>query len=116
MDKQAEAATKLQNTLFDEVYLPRFKQACAQLKVAFETDEDLVAGLETAAMLKAAEQELREQGVDTRPSFQKQARDMLWGALNQGTSEQPATAENVKRAFAEALAAGTKQNEEDTNE
>lgn len=106
MEKQAEAATKLQSLLFDQVYLPRFKQACDRYKVAFETEEDLVAGLETAAMLKAAEQDLRSQGIDTRPSFQKQARDMLWQTLYQDRPEQPEANETIKQAFLDVLAAG----------
>jgi hypothetical protein len=104
MEKQAEAAERLQSTVFNEVYLPRFKEACARSGITFDSDEDLVAGLETAAMLKMAEADLREQGIDTRPSAKKQARDMLKEAMF-GNEEENTANEGVKSALADLLSA-----------
>lgn len=106
MEKQAEAAARLQNVLFDEVYLPRFKQACAEKGITFDSDEDLVAGLETAAMLKMAEEQLREGGVDPRPSAKKQARDMLKVAMfGEDPEAQQTGMENVKSALSSLISA-----------
>lgn len=103
MDKQAEAAVRLQNVLFDDVYLPRFKQACAQQGIEFADEDELTAGLETAAMLKSAETQLRNQGIDPRPSPKKQARNMLKQAMF-GSEQETQGAENVKSALSELLA------------
>lgn len=112
MNKQAEAVVQLQNVLFDDVYLPQFKQACAQQGIEFANDEELVAGLETAAMLKSAETQLREQGVDPRPSPKKAARDLLKQAMFGTNPEQEAQgAQKVKSALSELLAVATEQSE-----
>ena len=106
MDKQAEAEDRLQSALFDQVYLPRFKQACDKVGIKFDNDEDLLAGLETAAMLKMAEEQMREQGVDPKPSRKKQARDMLKVAIfGEDPKAQAAGAESVKNALSDLLLA-----------
>lgn len=105
MNKQAEAASaQLTDVMFKDVYLPRFKQACAQQGIEFPTDEDLVAGLETAMMLKTAEAQLREQGVETRPSFFKESRDLLKQAMFGRQEEAPAL-DGVKKAMANLIQA-----------
>lgn len=109
MEKQAAAAEKLQGALFDEVYLPRFKQACADVGISFDSDEDLVAGLETCAMLKMAEAGLREQGIETRPSAKKQARDLLKQAMFGAEEQEAPASDNVKSALAELIAASTEE-------
>ena len=117
MDKQAEAAARLQDVLFDEVYLPRFKQACATKGITFDTDEDLVAGLETAAMLKMAEQQMREQGIDPQPSAKKQARDMLKQAMfGANPEDQSQGSEHVKSALSDLLLAAQGADEQKPDE
>jgi hypothetical protein len=113
MEKQAEAAVRLQNVLFDEVYLPRFKQACAQHGITFDSDEDLVAGLETSGMLKVAEANMREQGIDPQPSAKKQARDMLKVAMfGEDPEAQHTGMENVKSALSELITAANESEPE----
>lgn len=104
MDKIAQAEKQLQDQLFDQVYVGQFKQACAKQGITFETHEDLVAGLETAAYLKMAEAQLREQGIDPRPSMKKQARDMLKQAMF-GAPEQPAATDEGVISIKSAMAA-----------
>ena len=119
MEKQAEAAARLQNVLFDEVYLPHFKRACAEKGITFDNDEDLVAGLETAAMLKMAEHQMREQGVDPKPSAKKQARDMLKVAMfGENPEVQQEGMENVKSALSALISVsqGAEAEEQKPNE
>lgn len=104
MDKHAEAEQQLQSALFDQVYLPRFKQACAQVGIEFGNDEDLLAGLETVAMLKMAEEQMREQGIDPKPSIKKEARDKLKVAIfGEDPKAQQVGLDSVKSALSNLL-------------
>lgn len=111
MDKQAEAAARLNETLFNQVYYPHFKQACAKRGIEFDNQEDLIAGLETVAMLKEAEAALRAQGVDPRPSAKKQARDLLKQAMYGETQSAETELSGVKQALADLISASTAQEE-----
>lgn len=81
MEKQAEAAAQFQQTVFTEAYIPMFIEKCAQVGISINSEDDLLAALETAGMLKAAQAELQAKGVDTNPSPKKAVRDLLKQAM-----------------------------------
>ena len=105
MDKQAEAAAKFQSSVFSEMFVPKFIEKCAAKGITFETEEDLIAGLETAGMLKAAQEQMRAQGVDPTPSPKKAVRDLLKQAMFAEKPAEQGSLEGVKQAIAEMVSA-----------
>ena len=104
MEKQAEAAAKFQQAVFTEMFVPKFVEKCAAQGITFKDEDELVAGLETAGMLKAAQAELQAKGVDTNPSPKKAARDMLKQAMY-GKTEPAQNLSGVEQALAGVIAA-----------
>ena len=104
MEKQAEAAAKFQQAVFTEMFVPKFIEKCAAHGITFKDEDELIAGLETAGMLKAAQAELQAKGVDTNPSPKKAARDMLKQAMY-GQAEPAQNLSGVEQALAGVIAA-----------
>jgi hypothetical protein len=106
MEKQAEAAAKFQQAVFTEMFVPKFIEKCAAQGITFKDEDELIAGLETAGMLKAAQAELQAKGIDTNPSPKKAVRDMLKQAMF-GEQAQPQDLSGVEQALAGVITAGT---------
>ena len=91
--KREKLAAVQENLLFNH-RVPAFEKRCAELGIHFSTPEELQAGIETVAMIRTKEAELRQQGVDTTPSPVKVARDLL----KQSMVQQPQQAAPVGNA------------------
>jgi len=74
-------AQTAQQVLIEQVYAPQFVKACAARGIPLNNVEDLHAALETVQMLKVAEAQAQQQGIDTRPSPVKNANGLLKQAM-----------------------------------
>lgn len=74
-------AQTAQQVLIEQVYAPQFIKACAARGIPINNAEDLHAALETVQMLKVAEAQAQQQGIDTRPSPVKNAHGLLKQAM-----------------------------------
>jgi hypothetical protein len=75
--EQMEKVANVQAVLVEDVRIPAFDRRCAELGIKFASEEDHTAAIETVAMLRIKEAQLKEQGVDTNPSPVKDVRNML---------------------------------------
>lgn len=53
---QMDPAAAAQQVLFQEVWLPKFAEKCAELQIPLPDEESLMAALETVSMLKSSQQ------------------------------------------------------------
>ncbi len=80
-EAQLEKISAVNDALIEDVMIPSFEKCCAELGITFANEEDRTAALETVAMLRLKEAQLREQGIDTNPSPFKTNRNMLKRAM-----------------------------------
>ena len=99
-EQQMEKVAAVQNLLFLDHELPAFEKACAERGINFPDADSRDAALETVALLRMKEAQLREQGVNPNPTPFTDARDLLKQAM----------AEDL-----EALEGATKGNEKKAN-
>jgi len=97
-EKQAAALNALQENLLTDVYMPVFKQACADAGAPLESNEDLVAALETTAMLKHAEAMQVEQPTEALGMLRDKLKQGMFG----GSERQHMAIDGVRAAL-EAL-------------
>lgn len=95
---------------FGQYFIPRFVKECAARGIHFADEEELQAGLETAVMLKQANELAKQNG--TVKSAKVQAKEMLKqamaqavGAQTQDMSEKQAAAHGIQTALRDAIMA-----------
>lgn len=79
--EQLEKVAAVNEVLISDVMIPAFEKRCAELGIKFTSVEDRDAALETVAMIRIKEAQLKEQGVDTNPSIFKAQRNLLKQAM-----------------------------------
>jgi len=95
-EKQAAAVAALEENLLTDAYLPVFRQKCAEAGLPLNSNEDIVAALETTAMLKAAEEEYATQPTGAVSALRNQLKQAMYG------DDAPSAPESIKQSL-EAL-------------
>ena len=98
---QMEKLAEVQNVLLEDFRIPAFEKRCADLGIKFASEEDFRAALETVAMLRIKEAQLREEGVDPNPSPIKAAGAMLKQSMTdifETPEEKPAQSDRLRQA------------------
>jgi hypothetical protein len=80
-EEQLMKIAAVNDALIEEVMIPAFEKRCAECGIVFNNAEDRDAALETVAMLRLKEAQLKEQGVETNPSGFKAQRNLLKRAM-----------------------------------